>query len=195
MARRYICRLYISRQMKGDDEVSQELSSTKDLKRVLGFWDLMSTAVGQIIGAGIMSLTGVAIGMTGRSVPIAFVMAACFTLLSAIPYMLITSVARFRGGMYSIIGSLVGPRWPGMTTYIGIFSNMSLSMYCLSFADYALPFLPMIPKKILAIGVLVIMYALNFTGIDSFAKYRNLIVSLLVIALASFTVFGITKLV
>ncbi len=51
-------------------------NSTKQLKKVLGFWDLFSTAVGQIIGAGIMTLVGAAIAMTGRSVPIAFLIAA-----------------------------------------------------------------------------------------------------------------------
>ena len=38
---------------------SKNLSSTKDLKRVLGFWDLMAVGIGSIIGSGIMSLTGV----------------------------------------------------------------------------------------------------------------------------------------
>jgi APA family basic amino acid/polyamine antiporter len=34
-------------------------STTKNLERVLGFGSLMSIAVGQIIGAGIMSLMGI----------------------------------------------------------------------------------------------------------------------------------------
>ena len=51
----------------------KNLSSTKDLKRVLGFWDLMAVGVGSIIGSGIMSLTGWGIDETGRSVCIAFV--------------------------------------------------------------------------------------------------------------------------
>ena len=52
---------------------NKNLSSTKDLKRVLGFWDLMAVGVGSIIGSGIMSLTGWGIDDTGRSVCIAFV--------------------------------------------------------------------------------------------------------------------------
>ena len=36
----------------------KNLSSTKDLKRVLGFWDLMAVGIGSLIGSGIMSLTG-----------------------------------------------------------------------------------------------------------------------------------------
>lgn len=49
----------------------EKISSTKQLKQCLGFWDLMGASVGQIIGAGIMTLLGSAIAMTGRSVPLA----------------------------------------------------------------------------------------------------------------------------
>ena len=52
--------------------MAKQGSSTKQLKQTLGFWDLMSTAIGQIIGAGIMTLLGSAIALTGRSVPISF---------------------------------------------------------------------------------------------------------------------------
>ena len=38
--------------------MAKQGSSTKQLKQTLGFWDLMSTAIGQIIGAGIMTLLG-----------------------------------------------------------------------------------------------------------------------------------------
>lgn len=42
--------------------------TTKNLNRVLGRKELFGIASGQIIDAGIMSMTGIAIGMTGRSV-------------------------------------------------------------------------------------------------------------------------------
>lgn len=169
-------------------------TSTKDLNRTLGFWDLMGASIGQIIGAGIMSLTGVAIGMTGRSVPIAFVLSAIMVLISYYPLTLINTVARFRGGAYSVIGSLLGEKWTGAYTIIYILTNVSLSMYCLSFADYAMPFLPMIPRKLLALGILVLLYVLNLKGIDKFSKFQNIIVVTLVLALTTFSVFGITKL-
>lgn len=174
--------------------MSNQLTSTKDLNRTLGFWDLMGASVGQIIGAGIMSLTGVAIGMTGRSVPIAFVLSAVMVLVSWYPLTLINSTARFRGGSYSIIGSLLGEKWTGAYVVIYILTNISLSMYCLSFADYAMPFLPMLPRKAIAIGILVLLYGLNFMGIDKFSKFQNVIVLTLVIALGTFSAFGITKL-
>ena len=170
------------------------LSSTKDLKRTLGFWDLMGAATGQIIGAGIMSLTGVAIGMTGRTAPLAFVLSAIMVLISWYPLALINTTARFRGGQYSIISCLLGEKYTGAYTVIFILTNISLSMYCLSFADYALPFLPFVPRKLLAIGILVILFTLNYHGVDKFAKFQNVIVVSLVVALTAFTVYGIGKL-
>lgn len=161
-----------------------------ELKQTLGFWDLMGAAVGQIIGAGIMSLTGVAIGMTGRSVPIAFVLSSILVLINNLPLTLINTVARFKGGYYSIIGSMFSKKYTGAFTVLFIMQNLSLSMYCLSFADYALPFLPTVPRKLLAVGILVIIYGLNMRGIDKFSQFQNVIVGCLVVALATFSVYG-----
>lgn len=160
------------------------------LKQTLGFWDLMGAAIGQIIGAGIMSLTGVAIGMTGRSVPIAFVLSAIMVLITNLPLALINTIARYQGGIYSIIGSALNKKFTGMYSLLFVLSNLSLSMYTLSFADYALPFLPMVPRRALAIGLLVIIYALNYRGIDKFSQFQNVIVLSLVAALAMFSVYG-----
>jgi len=153
----------------------------------------MGAAVGQIIGAGIMSLTGVAIGMTGRSVPIAFMLAAFMTVFSWLPMTMVNSAARYRGGNYSVISTLVNKKLTGAYLIIYILSNVSLSMYCLSFADYALPFVPVVPRKLLALGILAFMYILNCAGIDAFAKVQNVIVLCLVIALAAFSAYGFGK--
>lgn len=171
-------------------------TSTKDLKRVLGFWDLMSTATGQIIGAGIMSLTGVAIAMTGKSVPISFLLASLFVVTSSVPLAIIMSTARFRGGQYSVVASLFGKKYGGFYMIVFILSNLSIAMYALSFADYALTFIPGVglgARRLIAIGLLTTFYILNFFGIDKMAKIQNLIVGTLVVALALFAIFGITK--
>ena len=62
-------------------------SSTQppELERVLTFRDLLFIAIGQIIGAGVVALTGVAIGMTGPSVTLAYLAAALLVLIVSIP--------------------------------------------------------------------------------------------------------------
>ena len=103
-----------------------------ELKQVLGFWDLMSAAVGQIIGAGIMSLTGAAIAMTGKSVPIAFVISAILVVFRAIPYVFINSTVRLNGGAYTIVQLLVSKKLGGFFTIISALGQLSLAMYALS---------------------------------------------------------------
>lgn len=174
-------------------EVLGEKDGTKELKRVLGFWDLMGTSVGQIIGAGIMSLTGAAIAITGRTVPVAFILAAIFVIIFSLPQILVYATARFRGGQYSVVSNMMGEKWGGFFIIIHILTNLSIAMYALSFADYALAFIPVVPRKLIAIGVLTAVYVLNMLGIEKVAKFQNIIVVTLCIALGLFAAFGITQ--
>lgn len=63
-----------------EKKMSNERQESK-LIRSLGFWDLMGIAIGQIIGVGIMSSTGVAIDMTGSGVVLAFLMSPVLVLM------------------------------------------------------------------------------------------------------------------
>ncbi|MFV0451607.1 MAG: APC family permease [Propioniciclava sp.] len=177
--------------------LSEEAStrpSTKELKRVLGFWDLMGASAGQIIGAGIMTLTGVAIAMTGRSVPISFLLAALLVVVLSVPFVLINGSVRLRGGMYTIITELVHPSLGGFFTLIFIMTNISISLYAMSFAQYLQALVP-VNVTVVGVAVLVVFYVLNLVGVNAMAKVENFVVSVLVIALATFSVFGIGKIV
>lgn len=61
------------------------VESTKELKRVLGNRESFGIAVGQIIGAGLISLMPSAIGMNGKGINIAFLILAILVSLNAIP--------------------------------------------------------------------------------------------------------------
>lgn len=167
--------------------------NSKELKQVLGFWDLMSTAVGQIIGAGIMSLTGIAIAMTGKSVPIAFLLSTIFVIAQVLPYIFINSTVRIPGGAYGIISLLASPKLGGFYVLVNIVGQMTLASYCLSAADYLMGLIGMGNRMIISLIILTLFYILNLNGIDKFSKIQNLVVSLLVIALLLFTFFGIGK--
>lgn len=147
--------------------------TTKDLKRVLTFKDLLLTSIGGIIGAGIMSIMGITIGMTGRSVPISLLFAAVFVLLGITP--IISGTVRIRGGQYTMVGMLAGKKLSGLFIIINVATNISLSMYALSFADYFLAFVPQVPRKLIAIAVLTLFWALNMFGIDKMAKLPELV--------------------
>ena len=147
--------------------------TTKDLKRVLTFKDLLLTSIGGIIGAGIMSIMGITIGMTGRSVPISLLFAAVFVLLGITP--IISGTVRIRGGQYTMVGMLARKKLSGLFIIINVATNILLSMYALSFADYFLAFVPQVPRKLIAIAVLTLFWALNMFGIDKMAKLPELV--------------------
>lgn len=132
----------------------------------------MAIATGAIIGSGIMSLTGIGIGRTGRSIFVAFIIGGFITLLARSPQIFLNSVARFRGGDYSMVGTLLGPRWTGTYSMISLLTSVTLSMYALSFADYAMPFLPWITRKAIALGILTLLFAINVFGV-TFLQVSN----------------------
>ncbi|MBS4786498.1 MAG: amino acid transporter, partial [Clostridiales bacterium] len=164
-------------------EKNQTMSSTKDLARVLGKKELMGIAIGQIIGAGIMSMMGVAIAMTGRSANLAFMLSAVFTMCTFFPSIFVTSCIRMRGGMYTQMAIFGGDKLAGYYSVVYFITNMSLAMYALSFAQYAVALIPGVPEKAVALIVGTLFFILNFFGVDLMAKIQNLLVIVLILAL------------
>ncbi len=173
--------------------MSQSDSSTKQLRQVLGFGDLLSTAIGQIIGAGIMTLLGSAIGLTGRSVPFALIISAFLVIGYTLPMIIIPGTVRVRGGQYTLVGMLAGKKLTGVFIIIYIMSNIAMAMYAVSFAGYFIDFFGVGDPKVVAVGLLTIFFIINIVGVDVMAKFQNVIVVLLCLALASLGVFGVGR--
>lgn len=93
-----------------------------------------------------------------------------------------------------MVGTLLGERWTGSFSMIALLTSVTLSMYALSFADYAMPFLPWFTRKAIALGILTLLFVINIFGVNAFAKFQNLAVVLLVVSLTIFTLVGLTRL-
>jgi APA family basic amino acid/polyamine antiporter len=175
------------------DQTVSKAPTTKDLKRVLGFGSLLSLSVGHIIGAGIMSLMGAALAITGRSAVISFGVAAVLTIIAAVPTIIVAGTVRMRGGRYTMAVLLGGDFFGGFYVVIGLFGHLSLAIYALSFADYFLRFAPGLNRQVIAVGVATLFWALNMFGIDKIAKVQNVIVPTVCVSLGLFAAFGIGK--
>jgi APA family basic amino acid/polyamine antiporter len=167
--------------------------TTRNLKRVLGFWDLMSMAVGYIIGSGIMSLMGVSIAMTGRSTIFAFPLAALMIMMVFVPTIIVCGTIRVRGGGYTSSVLLGGKYIGGLVTLFALIMNLSVAMYGLSFADYFLRFFPELPRRLVAFAVITIFWIVNMLGIDKTAKVQNIIVLIMCVSLAMFAALGLGR--
>ena len=51
----------------------------------LNISDCMGLAIGQIIGSGIMVLTGIVIGLTGHGIAAAFILGAVLAIITCVP--------------------------------------------------------------------------------------------------------------
>lgn len=152
--------------------------------------DLFSLAIGQIIGAGIMTMTGIAIGMTGRSVNIAFLLAGTITLFTSIPSILIGGTAKFPGGQYTQYGILSGTKLAGVYTYINLFTIFGLALYALSFSQYFLSLFPAASVKLVGIVVLTFLFLLHLVGVKQASRLQNLMCVVLSLSIAAYIAFG-----
>ena len=168
-------------------------SSDTQVKRNISRMDLCSIAVGQIIGAGIMAMTGTAIGMTGRSVNIAFIIAGVLCIITAIPQILVGGTARFNGGQYAQVAAFGGQRLAGVFTLINFFMCLGISMYIMSFTEYLLALVPNAPSMLVSIVVLTILFAMNILGAKQAAVLQTAMCAVMSIAIALFIAFGIGK--
>lgn len=165
----------------------------KSLKKTLGRGDLFSMAVGQIIGAGIMSLCGVAIGMTGTGVVLAFIVAAFVSCTSLLPAAQVASACPTTGGTYRYPSRLIGPKTGFFELMVYLICQVTVSMYATTFATYLQSVVPGINLKLVAVLILSIVFVCNVLGTKNAAIVQNILVFALIAGLASFILFGLVK--
>lgn len=175
------------------EENVKKTLGTKDLERVLTRKDLLSIAIGSTIGSGIFSMTGVVIGLTGRSVNLAFVISAILVIIMSIPSIFITGTVRLLGGQYTQASFLIGRRFGGFLSIANLGGNIALTMFAISFAQYLISIVPALGPytQFIAFVFLTFFYVVNLFGIKSAAWVQNIMVVLLAAALAIFIGFGL----
>ncbi len=132
-------------------------SIASDKEKVLNRFDLTAIAVGNVIGGGIMSVVGVAIGLTGRSVVIALVLCAIMTLISILPKCFASATVRMNGGEYTLAALLGGKIFAGIYVAFWLTNFFGASLYCTSFSQYIVSSLiPSANPTVWAMGLLAV---------------------------------------
>ena len=81
----------------------------------LGRTELYALAIGQVIGAGVITLIVPAIKMTGYSAWLAYFVAILMGFVMILPFVFISSTLRLGGGNYSMLCDLSSPRTSGIS--------------------------------------------------------------------------------
>ncbi|MBQ2699575.1 MAG: APC family permease [Clostridia bacterium] len=159
----------------------------------LGLKDTISMATGFAIGSGVITLTGLAIGMTGRSVVFSYLLSAAMFLVAVIPYLIIASVYPVRSASYTYCSQLIHPRVGGFYIFVYLIGRLTIAMFSISFAQYLAALIPSLNQTVTAIAVLTLFYITNMFGLKSAAKLQNIMFYLLVFALLAFIVVCLPK--
>lgn len=164
-----------------------------ELKKVLGLGDLMGIGIGQIIGSGIMSLTGICIAMTGAGTPVAFLLAAALVICPNIVLAVLGSAVPATGGMYTYVRDYIGKKTGFYYLALLVAGQLVLAMFAITFATYFCGLIPGMNTTVVAFCILTLCYIMNIIGVEMAARLQNILVIVLIAAMAAFIVFGMPE--
>ncbi len=163
------------------------------LKKVLTLGDLMGIGVGQIIGSGIMVLTGICIALTGAGTPFAFIVAAVLVICPNMVLAVLGSAVPATGGMYTYVRDYIGKKTGFFYLALLVAGQLVLSMFAITFATYACSLIPGMSETAVAFLILTFCYMMNILGVEMAAKFQNILVIILAAAMVLFIGFGLPK--
>lgn len=97
---------------------------------------MLMMSIGTFVGSGVVSILGEAAGVTGYSVWIAYLMAILVGFCSALPYVILSSVMTFSGGVYTVACTFMGTTFGGAYILSTFVSGMGVSMMSAAFGTY-----------------------------------------------------------
>ena len=159
-------------------------------KKLLSFWDMMSISLGQIIGTGVVILTGISISMTGYGSPWAFGFALAIVAIPTICIAALGSAVPSTGGNYTYVRDLLGSRTSFLFLSLLIAGQVILAGFAIGFADYAEAIYPGLNLKMVAAGIMVLCFAANLLGIKTAARFQTVMVLILVLSLVVYILAG-----
>lgn len=178
--------------MSNNNEIGTNVDQAVSLEsKKLGLKELVAMGTGQVIGAGVVTLVGVAIPVTGRSVWLAFATAVLAGFVIILPYIFLSSMMKVKGGNYTFVSKLLGDRWGGMYGIAFLLDIFAISMVALGFGTYINALLPGVNIQIAAILVITLFWMSSLMGVGFIAKIQKTMMVVLFIGMGSFIVTGL----
>jgi basic amino acid/polyamine antiporter, APA family len=154
----------------------------RKFKRELTLFDLVDIGISQIIGVGIFVVIGIASGIAGPSVILAFWIAGFIALLTALTTAELSSIITETGSSYAYAKMAFGKFFGFLVGWMRYFDNVvSISAVALGFSAYLISFFfPHFTQSIFIISSIVLIILLTIPNILG-AKITSRISSILVL--------------
>lgn len=147
--------------------------------------------MGQIVGTGVVVLTGISISMTGYGAPWAFILALLIVAIPTICIAALGSAVPATGGNYTYVRDLLGSKTS--IVYLGLLvaGQVILASFAIGFAEYAQALMPTINMKLTAAAIMIACFIANLLGIKTAARFQSLMVLVLIAALLFYILAGL----
>lgn len=161
----------------------------------LGVGDLIPFAIGNCVGAGIFVYMGLGVKYTGRSLPLALVLANVVMLFAYAYNTLMAGTFALSGGKYAQGAVLQPPVIAGVYAIMNLIKSLAIAGYAISVVNYASYVFPGITPytKLIAIGIQTLFFALTFKGTKLMSKVNIIMVGILMVALCIFIAVGLPQ--
>lgn len=169
--------------------VSKKLSSGTGQK--LNKMDLLFMALGSTIGAGIITNTGIAIGLTGRSVILAYFLSFLVMFIGNLPVLIAGSLHPMSSPQY-MMTEWISPKLSGFYMYTFLLGRLAQAYMGVAFGTYISSICDINPS-LAAVLVLTLFYVINLFGMKSAAKVQNITTFILILSIMSFVILGLPK--
>lgn len=173
------------------------MTAPRSTTRELGLLELIAMGVGGMIGGGIFSVLGLAVGITGHAAPLAFAIGSLIALAAGYSYIRLALTFRSDGASYTYLAKAF-PKQPhvsgiaGWTVIIGYVGTLAL--YAFTFGAYGADLLGQpgnaLLRMSLSTGVLLLFLLINLHGTKTSGHTEDLVVYTKILLLAVFAVAG-----
>ena len=169
------------------------------LRRELTLFDAAAIIVGIMIGSGIFFIPTYVFGRAGAPglALMVWVVAGAISILSGLCYAELGAAMPRAGGAYVYLKEAFGPLWAFISTWTGflIGGPGSIAALAVAFATYTSFFLSLsaVGIKLLAIGAVVFLTAINILGVRQGALVQRIFTVAKVIPILAIIVFGLLR--
>ena len=162
--------------------------------------ELVAMGVGGMVGGGIFSVLGLAVGLAGHAAPLAFFLGGIMALLTGLSYARLGIAFHSDGGSFTYLEHAFTHKniagvggWILLVGYIG-----TMALYAYTFGVYGAAMLGnhshgSAVHHLLETFVLLVFLGVNLYGVKASGQSEDLLVMVKVIILVLFSVIGITS--
>jgi APA family basic amino acid/polyamine antiporter len=154
------------------------MNAPNELRRSLGFTDLLLITIGAVIGSGIWLVPSVVLRQTGGQTSLAltvWAVAGVLSLLGALTYAELGGMKPEAGGLYAYLRDAFGPMTAflyGWASFLVIASGSTATL-AVAFANYLKPLLPVaVPGPVISVGLILVVAAVNVRGTRTSANVQ-----------------------